>query len=139
MTMTDPIADFLTRIRNAANAKHKKVDIPASKMKQEITKILLQERYINGYTKIDDNKQGIIRVYLKYDANNESVISNLERVSKPGLRKYVKKTEIPRVLNNLGIAILSTPSGSTGIDFVKNFLTGSGIGCQTGRSRTLSK
>jgi len=111
MSMTDPIADFLTRIRNAIKAKHTKVDIPYSRLKEEITKILLEYRYIQNYIHIDDGKQGMIRIYLKYDENEKSIISALKRVSKPGLRKYVKADEIPRVLNNLGIAILSTSRG----------------------------
>ena len=111
MTMTDPISDYLTRIRNAAKAKHSKVDIPASKVKREITKILHDYRYIKNFLNIEDNKQGIIRIYLKYDENDNCVIGKLVRVSKPGLRKYVGVKEIPSVLNNLGIAILSTPKG----------------------------
>jgi len=111
MSMTDPIADYLTRIRNAIKAKHTKVDIPYSKLKEEITKILLEYRYIQNYINIDDGKQGMIRIYLKYDEDENSVISALKRISKPGLRKYVKASEIPRVLNNLGIAILSTSKG----------------------------
>jgi small subunit ribosomal protein S8 len=111
MSMTDPIADYLTRIRNALKAKHTKVDIPYSNLKEEVTKILLEYRYIQNYIHIDDDKQGMLRVYLKYDEQETSVISSLQRVSKPGLRKYVKATEIPRVLNNLGIAILSTSKG----------------------------
>lgn len=111
MSMTDPIADYLTRIRNAIKAKHTKVDIPFSRLKEEITKILLEYRYIQNYIKIDDGKQGMIRIYLKYDEDEKSVISTLKRVSKPGLRNYVKANEIPRVLNNLGIAIISTPKG----------------------------
>ncbi|RKY89893.1 30S ribosomal protein S8 [candidate division KSB1 bacterium] len=111
MTMTDPIADYIIRIKNASRAKHKKVDIPLSKIKLEITKILQKEKFIQGYTSIDDGKQGILRIYLKYDDNNENIITNIKRVSKPGLRKYVKKKEIPRVMNNLGIAILTTPLG----------------------------
>ena len=109
--MTDPIADYLTRIRNAIKAKHTKVDIPFSRLKEEITKILLEYRYIQNYIKIDDGKQGMIRIYLKYDEDEKSVISKLTRISKPGLRNYVKANEIPRVLNNLGIAIISTPKG----------------------------
>lgn len=109
--MTDPIADYLTRIRNAIKAKHTKVDIPYSKLKEEITKILLDYRYIQNYINIDDSKQGILRIYLKYDENENSIINALKRASKPGLRKYVKANEIPRVLNNLGIAILSTSKG----------------------------
>ncbi|NOZ62917.1 MAG: 30S ribosomal protein S8 [Calditrichaeota bacterium] len=111
MSMTDPIADYLTRIRNAIKAKHKKVDIPFSRVKEEITKILLEYRYIKNYIVIDDGKQGLIRIYLKYDESDNTVIHSLKRVSKPGLRHYVKSTEIPRVLNNLGIAILSTSKG----------------------------
>lgn len=111
MSMTDPIADYLTRIRNAIKAKHTKVDIPYSRIKEEITKILLEYRYIQSYLKIEDDKQGIIRIYIKYDQDDRSVIKTLQRVSKPGLKKYVNSGEIPRVLNNLGIAILSTSKG----------------------------
>ena len=111
MSMTDPIADYLTRIRNALKAKHTKVDVPYSKLKEEITKILLEYRYIQNYLNIDDGKQGMIRIYLKYDEDEKSVISSIKRISKPGLRKYVNANEIPRVLNNLGIAILSTSKG----------------------------
>jgi len=111
MSMTDPIADYLTRIRNAIKEKHAKVDIPYSRLKEEITKILIEYRYIQSYINIDDGKQGMIRIYLKYDEDENSVIMALKRVSKPGLRKYVKADEIPRVLNNLGIAILSTSKG----------------------------
>ena len=111
MTMTDPIADYIIRIKNAFKAKHKKVDIPSSGIKQKMTEILYREKYILGYTSIEDTKQGILRIYLKYDKNNESVIKGIRRISKPGLRKYVSKREIPRVLNNLGIAIMTTPVG----------------------------
>ncbi len=111
MSTTDPIADYLTRIRNAIKAKHAKVDIPYSWMKEQITRILLEYRYIQNYIKIDDGKQGMLRIYLKYDDTETSVITKLMRVSKPGLRQYVKAKEIPRVMNNLGIAILSTPKG----------------------------
>jgi small subunit ribosomal protein S8 len=111
MSMTDPIADYLTRIRNAIKAKHTKVDVPFSKIKEEITKILLDYRFIQSYLKIEDDRQGIIRIYLKYDDDEKSVIKSLQRVSKPGLKKYVKSSEIPRVLNNLGIAIMSTSKG----------------------------
>jgi len=111
MSMTDPIADYLTRVRNAAKAKHRKVDIPASNMKREITRILRDYKYINNFINIDDGKQGIIRIYLKYDEDENCVISKLIRVSTPGLRKYVGSKEIPSILNNLGIAILSTPKG----------------------------
>jgi small subunit ribosomal protein S8 len=111
MSMTDPIADYLTRVRNAIKAKQTKVDIPYSKLKEEITKILVEYRYIQNFINIDDGKQGMIRIYLRYDEDENSVITTLKRVSKPGLRKYVKANEIPRVLNNLGIAILSTSKG----------------------------
>jgi len=111
MSMTDPIADYLTRIRNAAKAKHSKVDIPASKIKREITKILRDYHYINSFINIDDGLQGIIRIYLKYDENGSCTISKLLRVSKPGFRKYIGVNDIPNVLNNMGIAILSTPKG----------------------------
>lgn len=111
MSMTDPIADYLTRIRNAIKARHTKVDIPFSGLKEEITKILVEYRYIKNYIKIDDGKQGLIRIYIKYTDDDKSVIKTLKRISKPGLRRYVKSTEIPRVLNNLGIAILSTSKG----------------------------
>jgi small subunit ribosomal protein S8 len=109
--MTDPIADYLTRIRNAQQAGHRRVDIPASKMKRAITKILLDKGYIQNYMDIDDGKQGLIRVFLKYDQYGHSVIRQIERVSKPGLRKYTPSNEVPRVLNGLGIAILTTSQG----------------------------
>lgn len=111
MSMTDPIADFLTRIRNAIQAKHRKVDIPASNLKKEVARVLLEQAYIQNFVFIEDDKQGMLRIYLKYDENNSNVITGLRRVSKPGIRKYVSAKEIPRVLNNLGIAILSTPKG----------------------------
>ena len=109
--MTDPIADMLTRIRNASNAKHDSVDIPASNIKKQLAQILLDEGFVKGYDVIDDGKQGIIRVELKYGKHNEKVISGIKKISKPGLRVYVKSDEIPRVLGGLGIAILSTSKG----------------------------
>lgn len=109
--MTDPIADMLTRVRNASNAKHDSVDIPASNIKKELAQILLNEGFIKGFDVIDDAKQGIIRVDLKYGTKNEKVISGIKRISKPGLRVYVKSDEIPRVLGGLGIVILSTSKG----------------------------
>lgn len=109
--MTDPIADMLTRIRNGNNVKHESVDIPASNIKKEIARILLDEGFIKGYDVIEDGKQGIIRIELKYGSNNEKVISGIKRISKPGLRVYVRNNEIPRVLGGLGIAILSTSKG----------------------------
>ena len=111
MTMTDPIADMLTRIRNANTVKHETVDIPASNMKKAIAEIFLQEGFIKGYDVIEDGKQGIIRVQLKYGKNKEKVISGIKKISKPGLRVYAKKDEIPKVLGGLGIAILSTSNG----------------------------
>ena len=111
MAMTDPIADFLTRIRNANMVKHESVEVPASKMKRDIAEILKNEGFIRDVEYIDDDKQGIIRVVLKYGKNNERVISGLRRISKPGLRSYVKADAVPKVLNGLGIAILSTSEG----------------------------
>lgn len=111
MSMTDTIADYLTRIRNATRAKHTKVDIPASNFKKQMTRILKEYGYIKNYLLIDDKKSGLIRIYLKYDEFGNSVINGLKRISTPGLRKYVGHKEIPRVYNNLGIAILSTPKG----------------------------
>lgn len=109
--MTDPIADMLTRIRNGSNAKHESVDVPASNIKKQIAQILLDEGFIKGFDVIEDGKQGIIRIELKYGKHGEKVISGIKRISKPGLRVYVKSDEIPRVLGGLGIAILSTPKG----------------------------
>lgn len=109
--MTDPIADMLTRIRNGNNVKHESVDIPASNMKKEIAQILLDEGFIKGFDVIEDGKQGIIRIELKYGNHGEKVIGGIKRISKPGLRVYVKSDEIPRVLGGLGIAILSTSKG----------------------------
>lgn len=111
MCMVDPIADYLTRIRNAAMARHNKVDIPASKILKAITQILYEEGYILNYTTLEDKKQGILRIYLKYGENKKSVIRGLKRVSSPGMRYYVSVENIPRVLGGLGIAILSTPKG----------------------------
>ncbi|MDI9355530.1 MAG: 30S ribosomal protein S8 [Chitinophagaceae bacterium] len=110
--MSDPIADFLTRIRNAIKASHKIVDIPSSNIKKELCKVLYENGYILNYKTLEDNKQGIIRIALKYaQYNKSSVIQCIERVSTPGLRKYVKATKMPRVLNGMGIAILSTSKG----------------------------
>ncbi|HHV93932.1 MAG TPA: 30S ribosomal protein S8 [Firmicutes bacterium] len=111
MVMTDPIADMLTRIRNAHSAKHDSVDIPVSKLKVEVARILKEEGYVRDYKVIDDGKQGVLRIYLKYGPNKKLVISGIKRISKPGLRVYAKKDEIPRVLGGLGIAILSTSKG----------------------------
>jgi len=111
MQTTDPIADLLTRIRNAYNAKHELLEVPASKMKIEIVKILLTEGYIKDYKVTPDEKQGVITVWLKYDGNKRKVLSGIKRVSKPGLRVYAAWDEIPRVLKGLGIAIVSTSKG----------------------------
>ncbi len=110
MQMSDVIADMLTRIRNANNAKHETVDIPASNMKKSIADILVNEGYIKGYTIVEDGKQGIIRVALKYNGK-EKVIKGLRRVSKPGLRIYASSEDMPRVMNGLGVAIVSTSKG----------------------------
>ena len=111
MQITDPIADMLTRIRNAGTAKHDTVDIPASKMKKAIAEILLAEGYIKAYQLIEDGTQGVIRVTLKYLPGKEKAIQGLKRVSKPGLRVYAGADELPRVLKGLGIAIISTSKG----------------------------
>ena len=109
--MSDPIADLLTRIRNASRAEHEKVDIPASKLKVKITELLKDEGFIKNYRLIEDTKQGVLRVYLKYGAGNEKMISGLVRVSRPGRRVYVGKDEIPAILGGMGVAILSTSRG----------------------------
>ena len=111
MNITDPIADMLTRIRNANSAKHKTVDIPASKMKTAIAEILFKEGYIKSFVLINDETQGIIRITLKYDEKGARVIDGIKRISKPGLRVYAGKEELPKVLNGLGIAIISTSKG----------------------------
>ncbi len=111
MTMTDPIADMLTRIRNANMVKHETVDVPASNMKKELARILLEEGFIRGYDVIEDGKQGIIRIQLKYGQVGERVITGLKRISKPGMRVYAAKEELPKVLNGLGISIISTSKG----------------------------
>ena len=111
MSMTDPIADFLTRLRNAYRARHKFVDIPASRVKAEIAKILLDQGYIKGVKYIDDDKQGFLRVYVKYDKDMRSAINGIKRVSKPSLRVYVPSSKIPRVWGGYGMAIISTSRG----------------------------
>lgn len=111
MTMTDPIADMLTRIRNANTVGHATVDIPASKMKKSIAGILTDEGYIKGFDVINDDKQGIIRIQMKYGADKERVISGIKKISKPGLKVYAKSDEVPKVLGGLGIAIISTSNG----------------------------
>ncbi|MFD1363540.1 30S ribosomal protein S8 [Lentibacillus salinarum] len=111
MVMTDPIADMLTRIRNANMVRHEKLELPASKLKKEIADILKREGFVRDYEFIEDNKQGILRLFMKYGANDERVITGIKRISKPGLRVYAKADEVPRVLNGLGIAIVSTSHG----------------------------
>ena len=111
MVMTDPIADFLTRIRNANMVKHETLEVPASKIKRDIAEILKREGFIRDVEYIEDDKQGVIRVFLKYGKNEERVITNLKRISKPGLRVYANSEEMPKVLNGLGIAIVSTSEG----------------------------
>jgi len=111
MSMTDPIADLLTRIRNAHMAKHATVDVPASKMKLGIVRILKDEGYVDDYEQVEDSKQGILRIRLKYLGSGEPAIHGIERVSRPGRRIYRGKREIPKVLNGLGVVIVSTPAG----------------------------
>ncbi len=108
---SDPIADFLTRIRNASRAEHEKVDIPSSRLKLRMAEILKDEGFIKNFRVIEDNKQGTLRVYLKYGAGNERIISGIVRVSKPGRRVYVTKDKIPSILGGMGVAILSTSHG----------------------------
>lgn len=111
MHATDVIADMLTRIRNAAGANHQTVDIPASNLKKQIAQILIDEGYVKSFIEIDDKKQGIIRITLKYVDNKKNVITGIKRISKPGLRVFAKKDEIPKVLGGLGVAIVSTSQG----------------------------
>ena len=111
MVMTDPIADFLTRIRNANSVHHEKVEIPASKLKKTMAQILKDEGMIKDFEYIEDGKQGILRVHLKYGPNKQKVITGLKRISRPGLRVYAKRDEVPRILGGLGIAIISTSQG----------------------------
>ncbi|WP_138420164.1 30S ribosomal protein S8 [Aquibacillus sediminis] len=111
MVMTDPIADMLTRIRNANMVRHEKLEIPASNLKKEVADILKREGFVRDYEFVEDNKQGVLRIFLKYGASEERVITGLKRISKPGLRVYAKADEVPKVLNGLGIAIVSTSKG----------------------------
>ena len=129
MSMTDPIADYLTRIRNALHAEHKYVDIPASNVKRKMSKILLDQGFISRYIVIDDGVQGIIRIWLKYDEENNPVINKLIRVSKPGRRQYVNVDNLPRVMNNLGIAILTTPKGVITANEAKRQYVGGEVLC----------
>lgn len=111
MVMTDPIADMLTRIRNANTVRHEKIELPASNLKKEVAEILKREGFVRDVEYVEDSKQGIIRIFLKYGAANERVISGLKRISKPGLRVYAKASDVPKVLGGLGIAIVSTSNG----------------------------
>ena len=111
MSVSDPIADFLTCVRNAVRAKHRKVDVNASKLKTEIAKVLLRERFINNFKVIEDSKQGVLRIYLKYTGDDVNVITGIRRVSTPGRRIYVGKGEIPRVQGGMGTSIVSTSRG----------------------------
>ncbi len=108
---SDPVSDYLARIRNAQMANHRHVDVPASKLKRAMTQILVEKGFVKNYLDIDDGKQGLLRIYLKYDRNGEPVIREMKRISKPGLRRYVGADELPRVRNGLGVAIISTSSG----------------------------
>ena len=110
MSMSDPIADYLTRVRNALRARHKKVVVPASNLKKEISRILMEQKFIASYTTVDDTKQGIIRIQLKYN-DTTSVISGLRRISRPGIRRYHNAGDLPRVNNGLGVAVVSTSKG----------------------------
>jgi len=111
MNLTDPVSDMLTRIRNAIRARHQKVDVPASKLKVEIARILKEEGFISNFKATEEEGHKVVRIYLKYDTNNDAAISNVSRISRPGCRVYVRRTEIPRVLGGLGINILTTPRG----------------------------
>ncbi len=129
MTMTDPIADMLTRIRNANTVGHETVEIPASKMKKSIAEILKFEGFINDYEVIEDGKQGIIKVTMKYTAHKEKVITGIKKISKPGLKVYAKADEVPRVLGGLGIAILSTSKGVISDKEARKFGVGGEVIC----------
>lgn len=127
--MTDPIADMLTRIRNACQARHTKVEIPGSKVKREIARILLDRKFISNYMYVEDSKQGVIKIYLKYSPAGNPVISTIKRISKPGRRTYVGADEIPRVLNGLGLAILTTPKGIVTDKQARQLHTGGEVLC----------
>ena len=129
MTMTDPIADMLTRIRNANTVGHETVEIPASKMKKSIAEILKEEGYIEDFDIIDDNKQGIIKITMKYGANKEKVITGIKKISKPGLKVYAKANDVPRVLGGLGIAIISTSKGVVSDKEARKMGVGGEVSC----------
>ena len=130
MSVSDPVADFLTCIRNAIQAKHRKVDVPSSKMKSELAKVLLRERFINNFKVIEDTKQGVLRVYLKYTGDDVPVISGLKRVSKPGRRLYVGKDRVPRVMGGLGVSVVSTSRGLMTDREAREAGLGGELGCQ---------
>ncbi|MBW1990617.1 MAG: 30S ribosomal protein S8 [Deltaproteobacteria bacterium] len=130
MSMTDPIADMLTRIRNAGQAGHEKVDIPASRMKIALARIFKEEGFIKNYKVIKDNRQGILRIYLKYDSNNRPLIRRIERVSRPGLRIYAGYDELPRVQGGLGVAVISTSKGILTDRQARKLKVGGEILCQ---------
>jgi small subunit ribosomal protein S8 len=111
MSVSDPVADFLTCIRNAIGAGHRKVDVPASRLKAELARVLLRERFINNFKVIEDTRQGVLRIYLKYTGEEHSVITGLKRVSTPGRRVYVRKDRLPRVMGGMGMSVLSTSRG----------------------------
>lgn len=129
MVVTDPIADMLTRIRNAQVARHDTVDIPASNIKKSIAQILLSEGYVKGYTVLDEGTQGLIRVQLKYGLNKAKVITGLKRISRPGLRVYARKDQVPKVLGGFGIAIMSTSRGVMTNKEAKNQNVGGEVLC----------
>ena len=129
MTMTDPIADMLTRIRNANTVGHETVEIPASKMKKSIVEILKAEGFITDYEVIDDGKQGLIKVTMKYGANKEKVITGIKKISKPGMKVYAKANEVPKVLGGLGLAILSTSKGIISDKEARKFGVGGEVIC----------
>jgi len=130
MSMTDPISDLLTRIRNATSVRHDRTDVPASKMKLEIAKILKQEGYIRTFKMIEEGPQGTIRIYLKYADDGESVIHGLRRVSKPGLRVYRGVSELPKVRNGLGVAVISTNHGVVTDEQARGLQVGGEILCE---------
>jgi len=111
MSLTDPVADFLTRVRNAIGARHQKVDVPASKLKAEMARILKEEGYISNFKLTEEDGHKVLRIYLKYNSSNDAAIATIQRVSRPGCRVYVGRTEIPRVMGGLGINIMTTPKG----------------------------
>jgi len=130
MSMSDPIADYLTRVRNGLHAKKKYVDVPASNIKRKISRILLDQGFIKKYIILDDGKQGLIRIWLSYDELGSPVIHSIKRISKPGMRQYVSVDQLPRVKNNLGISILTTPKGVITAREAKRQNVGGEVLCQ---------